>query len=86
MAHFCLCARKAASVTLEHLTLEQILAGGGVSAGLLMVRTFCWCWRQRSQRKTTLAVLDKLEEANPSLVQEHEWPLAMTAPSVSSDE
>jgi hypothetical protein len=49
-------------VNLEHLTLEQILAGGGVSAGLLMVRTFCWCWRHRSQRKTTLTLLTKLEE------------------------
>jgi hypothetical protein len=49
-------------VTLEHLTLEQLLAGGGVSAGLLVVRTFCWCWRQRSQRKTTLTLLAKLEE------------------------
>jgi hypothetical protein len=72
-------------VTLEHLTLEQILTAGGVSAGLLMVRTFCWCWRQRSQRKTTLAVLDKLGEANPALVREPEWPLAMTAASTSPD-
>ena len=42
--------------------LEHTLAAGGVSAFLLLVRTFCWCWRQRSQRKTTLAVLDRLRD------------------------
>jgi hypothetical protein len=26
----------------------------------MLVSTLCWCWRQRCQRKTTLAVLDKL--------------------------
>ena len=51
---------KALAVNPGYLTLEQSLASGGVSAGLLVVSTFCWCWRQRCQRKTTLAVLDKL--------------------------
>ena len=58
MAHL-LCARKALAVNPGYLTLEQSLQAAA-SAGLLVVRTFCWCWRQRCQRKTTLAVLDKL--------------------------
>lgn len=62
VAHL-LCARKALAVNPGYLTLEQSLASGGVSAGLLVVNTFCWCWRQRCQRKTTLAVLDKLGDA-----------------------
>ena len=41
------------------LTVEQTIAGGGVTAGLL-VSTFCYCWRQRCRRTTTLALLDKL--------------------------
>jgi hypothetical protein len=42
------------------LTVEQTIATGGVAAGLLLVRTFCWCWRLRCRRKNALAVLDKL--------------------------
>jgi hypothetical protein len=44
------------------LTVEQTIATGGVAAGLLLVRTFCWYWRLRCQRKNALAVLDKLRE------------------------
>jgi hypothetical protein len=44
------------------LTVEQTIAGGGVAAGLLLVRTFCYCWRLRCQRKNTLKLLDKLGE------------------------
>jgi hypothetical protein len=47
------------------LTVEHTLAVGGVSALLLLVRAFCWCWRHRSQRKTTLAVLDSLRDREP---------------------
>jgi hypothetical protein len=36
----------------------------------LVVSTFCWAWRERSRRKTLMAVLDKLialerERQNP---------------------
>jgi hypothetical protein len=48
------------------VSVDQFLVGGGVSAGLMVVSTFCWCWRQRSQRKTTLAVLDKFREIHLS--------------------
>jgi hypothetical protein len=47
------------------MTVEHTLAVGGVSAFLLLVRAFCWCWRHRSQRKTTLAVLDSLRDWEP---------------------
>ena len=49
-------------VNLEHLTVEHTLAAGGVSAGLMMVNTFCYCWRHRCQRKSTLQLIDKLGE------------------------
>jgi hypothetical protein len=35
---------------------------------LLVVRTFCWSWRERSRRKTMMAILDKeiaLERRDP---------------------
>jgi hypothetical protein len=41
--------------------VEQTLASGGVTAGLLLVSTFYW-WRQRWRRTRTLALLDKLGE------------------------
>jgi hypothetical protein len=44
------------------LTVEQTIASGGVTAGLLLVSTFCYCWRHRCRRKTTLVLLDKLGE------------------------
>jgi hypothetical protein len=40
------------------LGVEQTIASGGVTARLLLVSTFCHCWRQT----TTLAPLDKLAE------------------------
>jgi hypothetical protein len=55
-------------VTLEHLTVEQILAAGGVSAGLMLVRTFCWYWRLRCLRKYAPAALDKLGEVEQPLL------------------
>jgi hypothetical protein len=42
--------------------VEQTLATGGVTAGLLLVSTFCYCWRHRCRRETTLLLLDKLGE------------------------
>ena len=62
-----------------YLTLEQSLASGGVSAGLLVVSTLCWCWRQRCQRKTTLAVLDKLGEMHLSR-EPPAWPAPVVVP------
>lgn len=56
MAHL-LCARKALPVTVAHT-----LAAGGVSAALMLVRTFCYCWRLRCQRKNALKLLDGLGE------------------------
>ena len=38
------------------LTLLQAAIGGGISAGLIVVGTLCWCWRQRSLRKTLVAL------------------------------
>jgi len=52
------------------LTVEQTIATGGVAAGLLLVRTVCWCWRLRCQRKNALAVLDKLRELGKDPVKE----------------
>jgi hypothetical protein len=31
---------------------------------LLVVRTFCWSWRERSRRKTMMAILDKEMPSN----------------------
>jgi hypothetical protein len=42
--------------------VEHLLASGGVSAGLMVVGTFCWCWRERCQRKSALQLIDKLGE------------------------
>jgi hypothetical protein len=39
--------------------MEPVI-GGGISAGLMLVATFCWCWRHRCTRKTTLAKMDRL--------------------------
>jgi hypothetical protein len=44
------------------VSVEHLLASGGVSAGLMVVGTFCWCWRERCQRKSALQLIDKLGE------------------------
>jgi hypothetical protein len=77
VAHFFLCARKAASVNLELLTPEHMLVGGGISAGLMLVRTFCWCWRRRTDSKWTLAFLDKLREIHLSREPPALWGLVV---------
>jgi hypothetical protein len=40
------------------LTAQQALISGTVAAGLMLVRAFCWTWRQRSLRKTLMALGD----------------------------
>lgn len=50
------------------LTEDPILSGG-VAAGLIVVGTFCWCWRLRCWTKNALKVLDKLVEVRLTLEQ-----------------
>jgi uncharacterized sodium:solute symporter family permease YidK len=40
-------------------------------AGLLLVATFCWCWRQRCSRKTLLARMQ--EDRKTLLALAREW-------------
>jgi hypothetical protein len=37
-------------------TLQQAVVAGGVWAALMVVSASCWCWRQRSLRKTLVAL------------------------------
>lgn len=36
------------------LTVQEAVVGGGITAVLSIVATFCWTWRHRSLRKTLL--------------------------------
>lgn len=61
------------------LTVEQTLASGGVTAGILVVSTFCWCWRLRCRRKTALLLIDKLGEMHLSR-EPPAWPAPVVVP------
>ena len=37
-------------------TLQHAAVAGAVSASLTVVSTLCWCWRQRSGRKTLVTL------------------------------
>jgi hypothetical protein len=37
-------------------TLQETVMAGGISAGLMVVGTFCRCWWNRSATKQTLAL------------------------------
>ena len=50
------------------LTLLQAAIDGGISAGLIVLDTLCWCWRQRSLRKTLVAL--KQEDRKTLVAQE----------------
>jgi hypothetical protein len=43
-------------------TLQKVVVAGGVWAALMVVSTFCWCWCQRSLRKTLLALKQENNE------------------------
>ena len=51
-------------------TLQEVVIAGGVSAVLMVVSTFCWCWRLRSLGKTLLAL--KQEDNKTLLALERE--------------
>jgi hypothetical protein len=68
------------------VSVEEVFVGSAASAGLMMVSTFCWCWRHRCQRKTTLAVLDKLRDVTLTTKQKAVGPPVLKAPMALPDD
>jgi hypothetical protein len=45
---------------LSNPTLQEAILLGGIPAVVALVRTLCWCWKERCRRKTLQVLITEL--------------------------